>query len=149
MAKNKKDKPKNLYMLFQMEKCKLSYDIHLKNEHYDSLISEYLEVQCKTILSDYKSIKVDDEIKIAFRLEPYLTNEKCNPKSFGWLNRENKQHCFHISVTENFPERLDFILNRGLKPFFYIVCEKEKYEHATIKSFSMESEVVVEDYMPC
>ena len=145
--KTKKDKQKSFYLLLQMQRCKLSYNMHLKNQHFNSLIMENLDVQCKTILSDYKSIKIDDEVKVVFNFEPYLKDEKCNPTAFGHLSRENKQYCFRVYVPDDFLQRLDFILNRGLMPYFYLSCEKEKYKDAKIKMFSLESEVVLEDYM--
>lgn len=145
--KNKKDKPMTFYLLLQMQKCKSSYYMHLKGQNFNSLIMETLDVQCKTILSEYKSIKIGDEVKVTFRFEPYLKDEKCNPKAFGCLSRENKQYCFLVYVPDDFLQRFDFILNRGLLPYFYFSCEKERYKNADIKIFSMESEVVIEDYI--
>ncbi len=145
--KTKKEKSQKFYVLLQMQKSKLSYYMHLKDESFDSLIMEHLDVHCKTILSDYKSIKIGDEVKVVFRVEPYLKDEKCDPKAFGYLLRENKQYCFHVCIPDDFLQRVDFILNRGLLPYFYLSCEKENYKHADIKIFSLESEVVLEDYI--
>lgn len=137
-------------MLFQMESFgKVKYSLFSKEWGFDSPISDTFSINCKTILSEYRSIKVNDIIEVKFRVEPFLMDKDSNPSGFGWLDRDrvNKKHCFHISVPPTFPERFEFILNRDIKPYFYIRCEKEKNESAIVKTFSMESEIVLEDYL--
>jgi|GEM_PF-3881933 len=148
--KNKKESIQQLSLLFQMEICsKVSYSLHTKSKNFEYCIFDRISTDCNTILSDYKSIKLNDIVEITFKIEPALLDKDCDPIAFGWLDRDRakKKHCFNISVPPSFPERLEFILNRGIKPYFYLRCEKEKHKTAIIKSFSMESDVILEDYM--
>lgn len=100
-------------------------------------------------MSNYRSIKVNDVVEMTFRIEPAFMNENCNPTGFGRLDRDraNKKYCFHLFVPPSLPERFEFILNRGIKPYFDLGCEREKYEKPIVKTFSMESEINLEDYI--
>jgi hypothetical protein len=146
--KDKIEKPQKLTMLFQMESCKINYHLDSKDSRYNSLIYDSICVECRTILSDYKSIKVDDLVELIFIVEPAFMDENCRPTALGGFEKENKKYCGRIFVPPSFPDRFDFILNRGLKPYFYLSCEKSKYEKPDVKSLSMKSEIILEDYIP-
>lgn len=137
---------KNSYtILLQYENCDVHFSQYPINYNFDSNIYDRISVYSKVILSNYKKVKRGDNMEIIFYVEPALLSDKCKPEAFGEFSK--KLSCV-IYVPPTFPERLDFILNRGIKPYFDLGCiQEEKYRKPTIKTFSMQSKINMDDYL--
>lgn len=131
-------------ILLQYESCDINFHQFTINYGFMSNIYDDIIVSSKVILSEYKPIKVNDLITVNFKIEPYLLNDKSRPEAFGDFSKNN--NCI-IYVPPTFADRLNFILNRNIKPYFDLGCIKEeKYRKPTVKTFSMQSKVNLDDY---
>jgi len=142
-----KSKKADITILLQYESCDVSFHQFPVNYGFRSNIYDDIIVYVKVILSNFKSIKKDVMVEIKFSVMPYLLDDKSKPEAFGDFLKVSKKPTCIIFVPPTFPERLDFILNRGIKPYFDLGCIKEKYEKLLIKTFSMESKINIDDYL--
>lgn len=141
MATNKN----SFTILLQYESCDVHFSQYPINYDFASNIYDRISICAKVILSNYKNVKRNDIVEITFYVEPALLSDKCKPEAFGDFSK--KLSCA-IYVPQTFPERLDFILNRGIKPYFDLGCiQEEKYRKPTIKTFSMQSNINMDDYL--
>lgn len=140
------DEITDISLLFQAESYHVSYSLLAKKYESSSPIFDNILIQTKAIKSNYKGIKRGDVVEMRFTMMPYLTNENCHPTGFGAferLSKNNKRQCV-VFVCPSFPDRLEFILNRGLNPYFSLSCHKSKHSNLEIDGFSMESYIDTE-----
>lgn len=143
----KKEGKQNLSLLFQFKSCKVEYSLNHKDMGFNSPINDCVIVKCQTIASNYRNIKVNDTVQLRFTVLQTFNDKDCCPTGFGEFDIKDKQVICYVFPPSSLINRLDFILNRGIKPYFYLTCEKVKYQKPIIKNFYMESEVEIKDYI--
>lgn len=134
-------------IIFQVESWNVSYHLLPKEFKPRTFLSDWIEVNAKVIFSKSKSIKEGDNILFRFSIAPVVDyNIKC-PESYGSFNKSRKQRECFISTPNSFIERFSFLLNQGVKPYFDLNCATENYRTINIKSFSMHSQIDINDYI--
>lgn len=144
MQKNKAD---TYTIICQVENWQISYHLLPKEFELDHFLSDWIEVNAKVIFSKSKSIKEGDDILFRFSIAPVVDyNIKC-PESYGSFNKSRKQRECFISMPNNFIERFSFLLNQGIKPYFDLSCITGNFRTIKVKSFSMYSQIDINDYI--
>lgn len=132
-------------ILLQVQTWNISYHLYPTYWDSDSTMCDRLEVICKVILSYDKNIKVDDEVEFKIIVVPKMFDNN-KPLAYGYFERGRKRVC-SLWVPPSFMERFCFLIGQGIKPYFYITCEREKHETREVKAFSMESKITLDDYI--
>lgn len=143
----KKNKYETYTIISKVESWDFKYHLWSDEFEFDHFLTDWLNINAKVIFSKSKNITFDDDILFKFSIEPAVDyNIKC-PECYGSFNKSKKQRECFIGVPSNFAERFCFLINQNIKPYFVLNCRTGDFRTIEIKSFSMHSQINLEDYV--
>ncbi len=142
-----KKKDETYTIICQVESWDISYHLFPKEFKLDTFLSDWIEVNARVIFSKSKNIKEGDDILFRINIAPIVDYDIECPEYYGSFNKSRKQRECFISMPNSFAERFSLLINQNIKPYFDLSCTTGNYRSIKIKSFSMHSQINIEDYI--
>lgn len=145
----KKEQETSYTIISALENFEVSYSLYSKGNYNDDLLKDWVNITSKVIYSENKNIKKNDILCFKMFIEKSYEDYKELPNWIGIFDRSKKMRSCYITVPPMFIDRFSLILNQKKNVYFPLSCTTDKDKGILVKTFNMESEVNIEEYVTC